>query len=57
MVQDAGFVRPFEVVTQPLSEAEELRLLDGELVGGDLLIDQPELQHHDDDDGTVDAIP
>ena len=57
MEEDAGSVRPVEVVTEPLSEMEELRLADGELVDGDLLIDQPQLHHQDDDDGTVDAIP
>ena len=38
-------------------DMEELLLADGDLVGGDLFVYQPQLHHKDDKDGTVDRIP
>ena len=57
MVEDPGCVKPVEVVDEPLPDMEELHLADGELVPGDLLINQPQLHNQGDDDGAVDRIP
>ena len=57
VVQDPGSVKPVEVVDEPLPDMEELHLADGELVEGDLLVNQPQLHYQGDDDGAVDRIP
>ena len=57
VVEDPGCVKPVEVVDEPLPDMEELHLADGELVEGDLLVNQPQLHYQGDDDGAVDRIP
>ena len=57
VVEDPGCVKPVEVVDEPLPDMEELHLADGELVPGDVLVNQPQLHNQGDDDGAVDRIP
>ena len=57
VVEDPGCVKPVEVVDEPLPDMEELHLADGELVEGDLLVNQPQLHYQGDNDGAVDRIP
>ena len=56
VVEDPGCVKPVEVVGEPFPDMEELHLADGELVEGDLLVNQPQLHYQGDDDGAVDRI-